>query len=191
MSSRDHFFEVVAAVQPVIYGVNELQLDEPTPCEDFTVRDLVNHLLGTSEAMRRVGASEDLDTEDPWGTHGSHITETWREDLGNRLRGLAEAWSQPEAWEGEALDGAMKRATVGDMAYVEVFLHGWDLASATGHDIDYDDASARQAIEVLEEIGEQGRSHHAFAEEVEPGDDASTTDRAVAMAGRRPGWKRD
>ena len=45
-------------------------MDEPTPCPDWDVRALANHMLGTVEAMRRAGASEDPDPDDPWGTAG-------------------------------------------------------------------------------------------------------------------------
>lgn len=188
MSSREQIFDVVASLQPVIQGVSDSQFHDRTPCTDYTVRDLINHLLGTSEAMRRVGAGEALDPNDPWGTGGNHVTDQWREDLGSRLTALAKAWSQPDAWEGEAMDGAMPKRTLGDMGYVEVFLHGWDLARATGQELDYGDDAARQALSVLDEIGQQGRSQGAFGSEVEVDDDASDQDRALAKSGRDPHW---
>ena len=57
MASKDHFHSIVATVQPVVHGVAEDQLGNPSPCEEWTVRDVANHFLGTTEAMRPVVGS--------------------------------------------------------------------------------------------------------------------------------------
>lgn len=188
MSTREHLYSVVASVQPVIHGVSAQEMDADTPCPDFDVRQVANHMLGTIEAMRRVGAAEPLDTQDPWGTHGDNVRETWREDLSHLLVEFANAWSQPEAWEGEAMDGAMPRQLVGDMGFVEVMLHGWDLAKGSGQTIEYDDAAVERALEVLDAIGEQGRSGGAFGPEVKVDDDAPAFARVLGKSGRDPEW---
>jgi uncharacterized protein (TIGR03086 family) len=188
MPSRDHFHSVVSTLQPVVHGVAEDQLGERTPCEDWSVRDLANHLLGTSESMRRAGAREERDKEDPWGTSGDHMTTGWRDDLSGRLTGLADAWATEEAWEGE-LDGTPRQG-MGDMAYVEVMLHGWDLAAATGQDLSFDDGAVAQARAVMEQIGQLGRDGGAFGDLVEVGEDASDWERVLAEGGRDPSWTR-
>jgi len=186
MPSRDHFHSVVASVQPVVHGVREDQLGRPSTCQDWSVRDLANHLLGTSEAMRRAGAGEQQDKEDPWGTSGDHMTSEWRDDLSSRLTGLADAWTPEDSWEGE-INGTPKQG-MGDMAYVEVMLHGWDLARSTGQELSFDDAAVAQAREVMDQIGKMGRDGGAFGDLVEVGDDASDWDHVLAEGGRDPGW---
>jgi uncharacterized protein (TIGR03086 family) len=189
MSTREHLHSVVATLQPVIHGVSDQQLDEPTPCTEFDVRAVANHMLGTVEAMRRVGAAEPLDPQDPWGTSGDHLRpEQWRQDLSERLRQYADAWSRPDAWEGEAMDGAVPRQLIGDMGYVEVMLHGWDLARGSGQEVEFDDDAAERALEIMDEIGEQGRTGGAFGPEVEVADDAPAFARALARSGRDPEW---
>lgn len=188
MATRDHLYSVVASLQPVLYGVSALEMDKPTPCTDFDVRALASHMLGTIEAMRRVGASEPLDPQDPWGTNGQNIGEHWRDDLGRKLTEFANAWSQPDAWEGDAMDGAMPKQLIGDMGYVEVMLHGWDLAKGTGQDIEYDDQAVERALEILEQIGDQGRSGGVFGPEVQVADDASPSAKVLAKSGRDPEW---
>ncbi|MET0997328.1 MAG: TIGR03086 family metal-binding protein [Marmoricola sp.] len=188
MATRDHLYSVVASLQPVIYGVSPMEMDKPTPCDEFDVRTVANHMLGTIEAMRRVGAAEPLDPEDPWGTNGQNIREQWRDDLGHKLTAFADAWSQPDAWEGDAMDGAVPRQLIGDMGYVEVMLHGWDLARGTGQDLDYTDEAGERALEILEVIGEQGRSQGAFGPEVEVPDDAPAFAKALGKSGRDPEW---
>ncbi len=188
MSTREHLYDVVARLQPVIHGVSADQMGDSTPCEDWDVRAAATHLLGTIEAMRRVGAGEPLDPEDPWGTNNTELGDSWRTDLSELLRRYADAWSQPGAWEGEAMDGAMPKQMVGDMGYVEVMLHGWDLARASGQDVEYDDGSVERALEIIDQIGEQGRSQGAFGAQVSVPDDASPWDKVLAGAGRDPGW---
>lgn len=189
MSTRDHLFSVVASLQPVIFGVSAQELDSSTPCADFDVQTVANHLLGTVEAMRRVGAGEPLDAEDPWGTHGDNVREQWRDDLSHKLTEFAKAWSQPGAWEGDAMDGAMPRQLVGDMGLVEVMLHGWDLARGSGQQVEYDDAAVERALEIMEAIGEQGRSQGAFGAEVHVADDASAFAKVLGRSGRDPQWR--
>ena len=120
-------------------GARRRPWTESTPCTEFDVRTLANHLLGTVEAMRRIGAGEDLDPDDPWGTGGDHMRDGWRDDLTDRLSGYAEAWDSPDAFEGEAMGGKMPKQMIGAMAFVEVVLHGWDLARGSGQHVEYDD----------------------------------------------------
>ena len=60
MAVHEHVHDLVATLRPVVLGVTDGALDGPTPCSGWTVRDLTNHLLGTTEAMRRVGAKGKL-----------------------------------------------------------------------------------------------------------------------------------
>jgi len=188
MPTRENLFTVVASLQPVVFGVTAEEMNAATPCPDFDVRAVANHMLGTIEAFRRVGTGEPLDPQNPWGTSGANIREQWRDDLSQKLKDYAAAWSRPEAWEGDAMDGAMPRQVIGDMGLVEVMLHGWDLAKGSGQDVEYDDAAVDLAIEILEVIGEQGRAGGAFGPEVEVSGDASPFARMLAKSGRDPEW---
>ncbi|MCW2849376.1 MAG: hypothetical protein JWR90_3350 [Marmoricola sp.] len=188
MSTREHLFSVVASLQPVVHGVSAQEMGGSTPCTEFDVRTVANHMLGTVEAMRRVGASEPLDPQDPWGTNGDNVREQWRDDLSDLLTAYAKAWSQPEAWEGDAMDGALPKQLVGDMGFVEVMLHGWDLAKGSGQDVAYDDAAVERALEIMEVIGEQGRGQGAFGPERDVPDDAPDFAKVLAKSGRDPEW---
>ena len=188
MATHEHVHSAVETLQPVVAGVADDALDRPTPCTEYDVRTLANHLLGTVEAMRRIGASEDLDEDDPWGTGGDHMSDTWRDDLTGRLDGYAAAWDDPAAYEGDAMGGKMPRSMIGGMAFVEVVLHGWDLAQGSGQQVQYDDGVVSAALEVMERIGEMGRSQGAFGTLVDLPEGASDFARVLAQAGRDPGW---
>jgi uncharacterized protein (TIGR03086 family) len=188
MATHEHVHDLVDALRPVVQGVPDEALDDPTPCVGWTVRELANHLLGTSEAMRRIGAGEDLDPDDPWGTAGDHMGASWRDDLVTRLEGLAGAWDSAAAFEGAAMGGQMPKQMVGQMAFAEVLLHGWDLARATGQSVAPDDVVVTTATDVMAQIGEMGRQQGAFGTLVELPGDAGPLDQVLAQGGRDPGW---
>src|SRR3954470_24529634 len=123
MALHDHVHVLVAAVKPVASGVADDALSDPTPCPDWDVRALANHLLGTIEAFRRIGASEALDPDDPWGLSGDHMSDTWRDDLVSRLDGFAGAWDTAEAYEGEVPGAQMPKRVLAGMGFVEALLH--------------------------------------------------------------------
>ena len=188
MAVHEHVHHLVSTLRPVVRGVPEEALDNPTPCSGWTVRDLANHLLGTSEAMRRIGVGDELDPDDPWGTAGDHMNEQWREELVARLEGLAGAWDTAAAFEGEAMGGQMPKQMVGQMAFAEVLLHGWDLARATGQTVVPDEGVVAAAAEVMAQIGEMGRQQGAFGTLVELPEGRDPLDQVLAQGGRDPGW---
>jgi uncharacterized protein (TIGR03086 family) len=188
MAAHEHVHDLVSSLRPVVERVPDDVLDRPTPCPDWDVRALANHMLGTIEAMRRVGAGETLDEDDPWGAAGDHMSERWREDLGERLGGFAEAWDSPDAFEGEAMGGKMPKQMIGLMAYTEALLHGWDLARASGQEVAYDEGVVAGALEAMGQIGEMGRKQGAFGPLVDLPGEATALDQVLAQAGRDPHW---
>src|ERR1700712_2944782 len=184
MATHEHVHDLVSSLRPVVDGVPDDALGAPSPCPEWDVRALANHMLGTIEAMRRVGAGEDLDEKDPWGTAGDHMSERWREDLDGRLSAFAEAWDSPAAYEGEAMGGKLPKQMVGVMGFVEALLHGWDLARASGQEVAYDDGVLSAALEAMGQIGEMGRKQGAFGSLVDVPEEAGALDRVLAQAGR-------
>lgn len=188
MATHEHVHDLVAVLRPVLAAVPDEALGDPTPCSGWDVRDLANHLLGTTEAMRRIGAGEDLDPDDPWGTSGDHMSEEWRDALTARLEAWASAWDSADAYEGDAMGGQMPKQLVGQMAFAEMLLHGWDLARATGQSITPDETVVATAVEVMAQIGEMGRRMGAFESLVDTPADAGPLDQVLAQSGRHPGW---
>lgn len=82
----------------------------------------------------------------------------------------------------------MPKQMIGAMAFVEVLLHGWDLARTSGQQVTLDEGVVSAASAVMAAIGEMGRSQGAFAQLVEVPADADELDRVLAQAGRDPRW---
>ena len=119
----------------VVNGVPEGTLDAPTPCHDWDLRTLLNHtILWTSySAERRAhgeSVAEDLMTKDFTAEPG------FRDDYARQIDRAVKAWANQEAWEGElgVMGDATPAADVGAMLIMEMVLHGWDVAKATGQE---------------------------------------------------------
>lgn len=165
-------------------------LDAPTPCRDWDLRTLLNHtILWTSySAERRAhgeSVAEELMTRDFTADPG------FREDYARQIGKAVDAWNNPQAWEGErnVMGSAMPAADVGAMLLMEMVLHGWDIARATGQEYLIDDATAAALLDTVEAQAELFRKYQGFADAIETGPDATAFDRALALSGRDPAWK--
>ncbi len=161
-----------------------------TPCADFDLRTLVNHALGTTTALARLARKESLDPDDPWGSRTDDAGGDWPGRLADRLEATAVAWDDPAAWVGSIdLGGGEQPASViGEMAFVEVLVHGWDVTRAAGQRPEITD---EVGVELLRAVGasvELGRKMGAYGPEVEVPSDASDFDKALGLAGRDPSW---
>ena len=82
----------------------------------------------------------------------------------------------------------MPARALGEMLLIEVILHGWDVARASGQEVEISDALGAEVLRCVSATADQGRELHAYGPEVAVADDASDLDKALGLAGRDPNW---
>ncbi|MCY0921947.1 TIGR03086 family metal-binding protein [Streptomyces sp. H27-G5] len=173
-------------------SVPDARLTDRTPCPDYTVGDLLGHLLGLSIAFRDA-ARKDLGptTDTAPDSVAPSLPASWREDLPRTLGELAEAWQDPAAWTGMTRAGGVDLPgdIAGAVAADELVVHGWDLARATDQEYAPDPAALSASYTfLLAAAGEQGRDGGIFGPVVPVPDDAPLLHRAIGLSGRAPDW---
>lgn len=179
---------VAQAVTSIVGGAGGQDLGSRTPCAEFDLKTLVNHLIGTTAALGRVGRREPLDPTDPYGAQNDATDGDWQRLLTSNITELAHIWAEPRVWQGTVEMGGqpMPAPMIGEMAVAEVVLHGWDLATATDQRLVVDEDVAVELLRSIEETGELGRRTGAYGPVVVVDSDASTFERALAASGRDP-----
>ncbi|MEV0425177.1 TIGR03086 family metal-binding protein [Micromonospora sp. NPDC050495] len=182
--------ELLAVAAPrtvaVVRGISDDQLDLPTPCPDYSVRDLLGHLfdvLINFQVLARHGEAD-------WSGKTDHLTDGWRDRFAAEADRLVEAWSDPAAVEGVSAGMGLPQETVGDMALIDLTVHGWDLARATGQRIAVDPAVLAAGHGFMDAMGDTGQRMGAFGEPVPTTPEATDLDRLLGRTGRDPAWNR-
>lgn len=196
--------QAASAVTALIGTVSDDQLTLPTPCENYSVADLLDHLMALSvaftvAAQKAAGepTGQALLAEESRPGEGSakHLRADWREQLPERLADLATAWRDPSAWEGQTQAGGITLPAdlTGKVAINELVLHGWDLARATGQPFECDQDSTQASLDFTSMMAQPeaggGRSG-LFGPVVESYPCESDFDRTLTLSGRDPSWGR-
>jgi uncharacterized protein (TIGR03086 family) len=173
----------------VARAVTREQLSGPTPDTEWDVRTLANHLVlwtGYNFELRARGesASEELQQRD------FTAAPDWAQDYSAQLDRALAAWSDPAVWEGEIKmgDSSMPAASVAGMMLLELVLHGWELAVATGQEFRVPGMVDAATLGLVEEYGEMYRQYQGFAEPLPVAPDTAMFERALALSGRDPKW---
>jgi uncharacterized protein (TIGR03086 family) len=184
----------VREVRQLLLGVTDDRLGAPTPCPGWSVGDLLDHLTGlcwafTQAAQKKTDAA-DADGPPP-PPAAANLSPSWRSRLPVVLEELAEAWRVPAAWEGTARAGGvvLPAAAMGSVAINELVMHGWDLARATGQEYSADPRILEHLIDFLSQGPREG-TPGLFGPMLPVEAEADPLDRAVALAGRDPRWRR-
>jgi uncharacterized protein (TIGR03086 family) len=171
----------------IVGGVSTGQLADQTPCSDWDVRTLLNHIIlwtAYSAEQRAYGGSvdEELMSKDFAAEPG------FADDYAAQAGKAVAAWSDPAAWERElnVMGSTTPAADVAELLIAETVLHGWDLAVATGQEYRCDDATAAVVLRVVQAQAELFRQYQGFADPVPVPDDAPAFVRALALSGRNP-----
>lgn len=177
-----------ALARPVVDGVGENQLSAPTPCAEFDVKDLLNHMLlvvTQFQALARHEAADFSETPDRVGTGGD-----WRGDWASEAERVVAAWSEPGALDGVSAGMGLPQLTVGRMVLLDMTLHVWDLARATGQDYTPAPGTVESLQAFLDDMAPMARKMGIFGDPVEVPDDADPFARVLAGSGRDPRWSR-
>ena len=114
----------------LVNSVHDSGLGQPTPCPAASVGDLIDH-IGVF-AARFTGAARKDSSGPPSPVpppSGANLEADWRPRLSRDLLALADAWLDPQAWEGSTFAGGreMPADVVGLVALDELIVHGWDI----------------------------------------------------------------
>ncbi len=130
----------------VVRDISAERLDSPTPCADYDIGRLVNHLLFWGPSLKAAARKDAVappaaSEQDVYLTHGD-----WKDRLVAQTNLLVAAWSEPGAWKGYTrLGGPMEMPApmIGGMVLGELVVHGWDIAQAIGQQPTWDDEVPR------------------------------------------------
>ena len=178
----------------LVERVDDSQLDAPTPCPDYTVGDLLDHIGRLAAAFTSAARKEDgTNASPPPLGDRANLADDWRRSIPRDLAGLGDAWSNPDAWDGTTKIAGMEMpaGVVGTVGLNEVVTHGWDLARAIGQPFDADHDSIEGCLEFIGPISQPGAEANrapAFGPALTPPGDASPVGRLIALTGRDPGW---
>lgn len=167
---------VLQVTEGIVAGVRPEQASLPTPCPDYDVSAMVDHLVGyaTNFADRANGVEPPADPDTTRA--GEDPPAAYHEAAMRMLDGYR--------------GGPAEGATPIGVALMEVVTHGWDLAKATGQPTPYPDRAVEAVITAGQGmLGPQYRGPDMpFGEEVEVPASAPAIDRLAGFMGRDPAW---
>lgn len=185
----DQLARALQVTEGLVAAVGDHQWTLPTPCPDWTVRDLVNHLvfgmnvftgaLGTSPAPSReelrARAAGDSLGDDPVAAYHT------------AAESLLTAFRRPGALQQVVTIpfGSVPGIAALHLRVVECLVHGWDLARATSQSTDLPEDLAESELAFSHaQLAELPPGRTPFGPPQPVADDAPASDRLAALLGR-------
>lgn len=188
MTANPDLEPAVQRMRRLVAAVPEGALGQPTPCAQYTVGDLLDHIGGLALAFTAAAVKRPL-AGGPSG-NAERLADDWRTRIPHDLAALAEAWRHPAAWTGMTGAGGVELPgeVAGIVALDEVVIHGWDLAKATGQFAGYEGRDLDAVFSMVQHFRSSG-TEGLFGPPVAVPEGAPLLDRIVGLAGRDPGWQ--
>jgi uncharacterized protein (TIGR03086 family) len=170
------------AVAGLIGNVRADQWSAPTPCTDWTARQVVNHLIG----MNRVFVALLSDQPPPPRPSADHVEDDPAGAYRDSAAALQDAFGRPGVLE-RTYRGPLGTASGAERLQIRLYdllAHGWDLAQATKQPADLPDDLAEQSLAFARtQLTEQARPGRFGPAQV-VAERAPAIERLVAFLGR-------
>jgi uncharacterized protein (TIGR03086 family) len=178
--------QALDATHRLVAGIGEAQWGEVSVCEDWTVRELVNHIvtgnywaeeLVSGKTIAEVGDRLDGDVlgDDPVAVY---------DDSAARA---AAAFRAPGAMDAPCAVsyGPVPGSVYCGHRFIDVLVHGWDVAKSTGQDTTLPPDLVDACWAVVEPQLDMLVGSGAFGTAVDVPDDAGAQTKLLAVLGRR------
>lgn len=181
------------ALRAAVAGVPADGWDLPTPCENWTVAQVLQHATGDQVAYAAAVTGGPWPTEDPFQPSG-RLADDAISALEHALDATAGAYA--------TLDPAAEQVPVplpqgplplwiaAGAGALDAAVHAWDIAVATGQPSPLTAEMAGPLLVVAREIVEPLRGYGAYAPALDVAGDADEVAALLAYLGRRPDWTR-
>ena len=172
----------------VVEAVRPEQWASPTPCAEWSVRDVVQHLVSGQVMFARLLAGEPLEVVAPLRA-ADHLGDDPVGAYRRSCQVLLEAAAEPGVTERlvHVPMGTVPGAAAVHLRTVECLVHGWDLARATGRPfaVPHELAEAELAFS-RKRLGSLPPGRTPFGPPQPVAADAPPLDQLVALLGRSP-----
>jgi uncharacterized protein (TIGR03086 family) len=152
------------------------KLDAATPCDDWDVRSLMNHMLDTQRYF--VGSARGEEVSPPSPNPPDLLGDDPSADFDRGRAEVLSTFGQPGVIE--------KTGPSLGIACSDQLLHGWDLATATGQDATMPEGLPEAAYEMIHGRFTDDQRKGVFKPEVALASNASPQDELLAYTGRDP-----
>ena len=177
----DQLRRSLTAVAALISGIRPDQWSAPTPCEQWDVHRVVEHLVGMNLVFAAMLAGE----RPPRSGEGLRSDELPQAFSDSAAR-LLDAFAEPGALD-RSYTGPLGSATGSDRLKIRLYdllAHGWDLAVATGQPAQLPDDAAEDVLGfVREQLSDDARNGRFGPPQTVP-DDAPAIEQLVTFLGR-------
>jgi uncharacterized protein (TIGR03086 family) len=180
-----------AAVQRLVDQVQPDQWTAPTPCTDWDIRQLLNHVANGNTVF--AGVADGTRPSGPVSPEERAVDRLGDDPAaGFRATGarMHDAFLTPGFLDGTVntpMLGEQPGTTVVHMRINELLIHGWDLAQAIGQPPDLPEDLAEGALVLWQtRLADRPRDGMPFGPPVPVPDDAPAIDRLAAFLGRKP-----
>jgi uncharacterized protein (TIGR03086 family) len=152
------------------------KLDASTPCDDWDVKTLLNHMLDTQRYFVRTARGEDVPPPSP--TPPQLISDHPVADFEHARSDTLRTFDEPGVIE--------KTGPSLGIALSDQLLHGWDLAKATAQDTTMPEGLAELVFETIHGRFTDDQRVGIFKPERDVAPNATPQDRLLAYTGRSP-----
>jgi uncharacterized protein (TIGR03086 family) len=174
------------ATDAIVGAIGDDQWELPTPCEGWDVRFVANHVVAGNWWAGELASGKTI------GEVGHRLDgDVLGDDAGQAYRASAAAadaaFSAPGALQAPCAVsyGPVPGEVYLGHRFIDVLVHGWDLATATGQDTTLDPELAAACWAVLEPQVDMFRAAGAFAAPGAIPDDADPQTRLLLAVGRQ------
>jgi uncharacterized protein (TIGR03086 family) len=171
----DRYGQASAWTLSKVVGAAE-QMDATTPCDEWAVRDLMNHMLDTQRYF--VGSARGEDVSPPSPTPPSLLGDDPVTDFEQARAETLRTFGERGVIE--------KTGPALGIAFADQLLHGWDLAVATGQPATMPEGLPEAAFETIHGQFTDEQRTGVFKPEIVVAPDASAQDKLLAYTGRQP-----
>jgi len=178
------YVEALAVFGNQVRDVQDHEWDLPTPCADWTVKDIVAHVVLGEAQLTRVLTGDTTQTQMEFTADllGSTPLTTWR---GTALKAIESA----------RIDGLAEQVFDLDMGHAsgeqllsyritDNLVHAWDVSVGVGRVEPIDEAQAQWLLDFWQPAAADMANTNFFGPPVEPPEGASASTRLLALLGR-------
>lgn len=192
MGPIEQLQHILPAVNDLVDGIRPDQLQAPTPCDEFTVHDVLDHMIVLGTAFGHMFRGEPVPEQSAPAAYGRVPAREFR----TAMEALLAAVESPGAMERQ-LDtpiGTMDGSTFARAVALDGLIHGWDLAVATRQTYAPDPIVTAAVHDFASAaIDDDLRATGMFSAATTAPTDATPVERVAALTGRKvvDRWRAD